>query len=88
MKLLVATSSRADFGLLLPVIRELKDDAFFQVEVCEIGAHISRHPENFQALKNAGFTKLSLSVEPIKNDSVNAKAIFSSAAISALTSHF
>jgi GDP/UDP-N,N'-diacetylbacillosamine 2-epimerase (hydrolysing) len=88
MKLLVATSSRADFGLLLPVIRELKDDAFFQVEVCEIGSHISGHPENFQALKNAGFTKLSLSVEPLQNDSVNAKVIFASAAISALTSHF
>ena len=88
MKVLVATSSRADFGLLLPVIRELKNDAFFQVEVCEIGSHISGNPENFQALKNVGFTKLSLSVEPLQNDSAKAKAFFASAAISALTSHF
>ena len=88
MKVLVATSSRADFGLLLPVIRELKNDAFFQVEVCEFGSHISGNQENFQALKNVGFTKLSLSVEPLQNDSVKAKAFFASAVISALTSHF
>jgi len=88
MKVLVVTSSRADFGLLLPVIRELKNDDFFQVEVCEIGSHVSGNPENFEALKNVGFTKLSLSVEPLQNDSVKAKALFASAAISALTSYF
>lgn len=88
MKVLVATSSRADFGLLLPVIRELNEDAFFQVEVCEIGSHVSGHPENFQALKSAGFTKLSLSVEPLKNDSVKLKTVLACSVISALTSYF
>ena len=88
MKVLVVTSSRADFGLLLPVIRELNHDAYFQVEVCEIGSHVSEHPENFRAFKNAGFTRLSFSVESLKNDSVKAKANFSSAAISAVTSYF
>lgn len=88
MKVLVASSSRADFGLLLPVIRTLRNDNFFDVAVCEIGSHISDHPENFHSFIGAGFSELSFSVEAPKDDSLEEKAYFANSAISALTSYF
>jgi GDP/UDP-N,N'-diacetylbacillosamine 2-epimerase (hydrolysing) len=41
MKIGVLTSSRADFGIYLPLLRALKVEAFFEVEIIVFGTHMS-----------------------------------------------
>lgn len=41
MKIGVLTSSRADYGIYLPLLNRLKDDAFFQLEIIAFGTHLS-----------------------------------------------
>lgn len=47
MKIAVLTSSRADFGIYLPLLNQLKLDTFFKLEIIAFGTHLS---------KNHGFT--------------------------------
>jgi len=47
MKIGVLTSSRADFGIYLPLLKLLKNDDFFELEIIAFGTHLS---------KNHGFT--------------------------------
>jgi GDP/UDP-N,N'-diacetylbacillosamine 2-epimerase (hydrolysing) len=47
MKLGVLTSSRADYGIYLPLLNKLKVDRFFNLEIIAFGTHLS---------KNHGFT--------------------------------
>lgn len=35
------TSSRADFGIYLPLLKRLKDDHFFKIEIIAFGTHLS-----------------------------------------------
>lgn len=88
MKILVVSSSRADFGLLLPVMRELNLDDHFEVEVCEIGSHISKIPENSIAFKEAGFDHLSLEVDTSLTDSEVSKTALVNSVLSNLTKYF
>jgi UDP-hydrolysing UDP-N-acetyl-D-glucosamine 2-epimerase len=88
MRVLVVSSSRADFGLLTPVIRELQEDEYFEVVVCEIGSHISKHSESFQQLQAAGMSKLDLSIDTLLQDSPDSKASFVATIIVQLTSYF
>jgi GDP/UDP-N,N'-diacetylbacillosamine 2-epimerase (hydrolysing) len=41
MKIGVLTSSRADYGIYLPLIQELKCDSFFELEIIAFGTHLS-----------------------------------------------
>lgn len=41
MKIGVLTSSRADFGIYLPLLRKLKEDDFFHLEIIAFGTHLS-----------------------------------------------
>lgn len=41
MKIAVLTSSRADFGIYLPLLKMLQSDPFFQLEVIAFGTHLS-----------------------------------------------
>lgn len=41
MKVGVLTSSRADFGIYLPLLRALRDDVFFELEIIAFGTHLS-----------------------------------------------
>lgn len=88
MRVLVASSSRADFGLLTPIMRELKGDDFFEVAVGEIGSHISKHPDSIQQLEAAGVSKLDLSIDAILEDSPESKASFVATIVVELTSYF
>ena len=47
MKIGILTSSRADYGIYLPLLNELKKDIFFDFEIIAFGTHLS---------KNHGFT--------------------------------
>lgn len=42
MKIGVLTSSRADFGIYLPLLKLLKEDSFFDLEVIAFGTHLSK----------------------------------------------
>jgi GDP/UDP-N,N'-diacetylbacillosamine 2-epimerase (hydrolysing) len=42
MKIGLLTSSRADYGVYLPLIAELKNDAFFELEIIAFGTHMSK----------------------------------------------
>ncbi|KEY18816.1 UDP-N-acetylglucosamine 2-epimerase [Kaistella antarctica] len=42
MKIAVLTSSRADFGVYLPLLNILKNDDFFELEIIAFGTHLSK----------------------------------------------
>ena len=42
MKIGVLTSSRADYGIYLPLLLKLKADDFFQLEIIAFGTHLSK----------------------------------------------
>ncbi len=42
MKIGILTSSRADYGIYLPLLKELKKDSFFKTEVIAFGTHLSQ----------------------------------------------
>jgi GDP/UDP-N,N'-diacetylbacillosamine 2-epimerase (hydrolysing) len=41
MKITVLTSSRADYGIYLPLLKKLKADSVFQLEILAFGTHLS-----------------------------------------------
>lgn len=41
MKIGVLTSSRADYGIYLPLLEKLKNDSFFDLEIIVFGSHLS-----------------------------------------------
>ena len=43
MKIGVLTSSRADYGIYLPLLQKLKIDSFFELEVIAFGTHLSKN---------------------------------------------
>ena len=56
MKIGVLTSSRADFGIYLPLLKALKEDDFFQLELIVFGTHLSKfHGYTVQQIFDEGF---------------------------------
>ena len=56
MKIGVLTSSRADFGIYLPLLKALKGDAFFQLELIVFGTHLSKfHGYTVQQIQDEDF---------------------------------
>lgn len=56
MKILILTSSRADFGIYLPLLRKLEKDSFFQFEIVAFGTHLSEdHGYTLDDIKRHGF---------------------------------
>ncbi len=47
MRISILTSSRADYGIYLPLLKKLKDDPFFDLNIIAFGTHLS---------ENHGFT--------------------------------
>ena len=43
MKIGVLTSSRADYGIYLPLLQKLKIDSFFELEIIAFGTHLSKN---------------------------------------------
>jgi len=41
MKVAILTSSRADYGIYLPLLRKIKADSFFDIEIIAFGTHLS-----------------------------------------------
>ncbi len=42
MRIIVLTSSRADFGIYLPLLKKIKSDKFFNLNIVAFGTHLSR----------------------------------------------
>ncbi len=42
MKIGILSSSRADYGIYLPLLNKLKDDTFFNLEIIAFGTHLSK----------------------------------------------
>lgn len=56
MRIGILTSSRADFGIYLPLLKALTKDAFFEVEIIAFGTHLSPyHGYTLNHIKSEGF---------------------------------
>lgn len=59
MKIGVLTSSRADYGIYQPLLRKMKTDSFFELEIIAFGTHLSsNHGYTLTAIKEDGFEKV------------------------------
>lgn len=56
MKVGILTSSRADFGIYLPLATQLENDSFFELEIIAFGTHISHaHGYTISEIESYGF---------------------------------
>ena len=56
MRIAVLTSSRADFGIYLPLLKKLREDPFFDLSIIAFGTHLSPfHGETIQQIYDEGF---------------------------------
>lgn len=56
LRLAVLTSSRADYGIYLPLLKKLKQDKFFHFEIVAFGTHLSQnHGFTVSQIENDGF---------------------------------
>jgi GDP/UDP-N,N'-diacetylbacillosamine 2-epimerase (hydrolysing) len=56
MRIGVLTSSRADFGIYLPLLKKMKEDSFFNLSIIAFGTHLSAfHGETIRQIENDGF---------------------------------
>lgn len=63
MKISVLTSSRADYSIYLPLLKELRQDDFFQLDLIVFGTHLSQeHGFTIQNIINDNFN-ISLKIE-------------------------
>lgn len=59
MKLAVLTSSRADFGIYLPLLLKIKNDSRFNLEIIAFGTHLSKyHGYTIDQIKLHEFKKI------------------------------
>ncbi len=55
-RIAVLTSSRADFGIYLPLLKKLKEDPFFELSIIAFGTHLSAdHGETISQIELSGF---------------------------------
>jgi len=68
----VLTSSRADFGIYLPLLKQMKQDAFFDLTIIAFGTHGSPyHGETISEIREAGFENIDLIQSLLLNDNPN-----------------
>ncbi len=69
MKIGILTSSRADFGIYLPLLNLLKIDTFFNLEIIAFGTHLSQnHGFTLNDIENMGFNCIHKISSLIAND--------------------
>ncbi|MBK7627806.1 MAG: UDP-N-acetylglucosamine 2-epimerase (hydrolyzing) [Bacteroidales bacterium] len=72
-KIAVLTSSRADYGIYLPLLRKLKNDSFFELKLIVFGTHFShRHGYTITQIIKDGFDSIYPIESVILGDSQNA----------------
>jgi GDP/UDP-N,N'-diacetylbacillosamine 2-epimerase (hydrolysing) len=75
MKIGVLTSSRADYGIYLPLLNELKADSFFKLEIIAFGTHLSKgHGFTLSEIEKDGYDCIHTLSSLISNDDEQAIA--------------
>ncbi|QLC67465.1 UDP-N-acetylglucosamine 2-epimerase (hydrolyzing) [Flavobacterium sp. LPB0248] len=70
MKIGVLTSSRADYGIYLPLLNKIKEDQFFELEIIAFGTHLSRsHGFTLKDIEKDGYNCIHTISSLISNDS-------------------
>lgn len=69
MKIGVLTSSRADYGIYLPLLQKIKEDSFFEMEIIAFGTHLSRsHGYTVTTIEKDGYKTIHSLSSLISND--------------------
>lgn len=83
MKIGVLTSSRADYGIYLPLLDKLKNDAFFDLEIIAFGTHLSKfNGYTLNEIEKENYPKIHTISTLISND--DEQAIATSYALTAM----
>jgi GDP/UDP-N,N'-diacetylbacillosamine 2-epimerase (hydrolysing) len=69
MRIGVLTSSRADYGIYLPLLKKIKVDSFFELEIIAFGTHLSQgHGFTLDTIVNDGYKCIHTISSLISND--------------------
>ncbi len=69
MRIGILTSSRADYGIYLPLLQKIKIDSFFELEIIAFGTHLSKgHGYTIKQIENDGYTVIHSISSLISND--------------------
>lgn len=72
MKVGVLTSSRADFGIYLPLLKQVEEDKFFNLTIIAFGTHGSPyHGETISEIQETGFKNIQPIQSLLLNDNPN-----------------
>jgi len=83
MKIGVLTSSRADYGIYLPLLKKIKEDNYFELEIIAFGTHLSKsHGFTLNEIEKGNYSKIHCISSLIAND--DEQAIANSYALTAL----
>lgn len=75
MRIGVLTSSRADFGIYLPLLKKLRADQYFDLQIIAFGTHCSNaHGKTLQEIQEEGFKEIDTISSLITNDTKEAIA--------------
>jgi GDP/UDP-N,N'-diacetylbacillosamine 2-epimerase (hydrolysing) len=73
MKIGILTSSRADFGIYMPLLNKIKADNYFDLEIIAFGTHLSKfHGYTLKFIEEVGFKIIHTISSLITNDDENA----------------
>lgn len=69
MKVGILTSSRADYGIYLPLLQKMKLDSFFELEIIAFGTHLSKyHGFTINQIYKENYSKVHAISNLISND--------------------
>ncbi|MGO4821865.1 MULTISPECIES: UDP-N-acetylglucosamine 2-epimerase [unclassified Flavobacterium] len=69
MRVGILTSSRADYGIYLPLIEKMKSDSFFEIEIIAFGTHLSKsHGYTVKDIEKDGYSCIRCISSLISND--------------------
>lgn len=69
MRIGILTSSRADYGIYLPLLEKMKSDSFFEMEIIAFGTHLSKsHGYTLKDIEKDGYTCIHGISSLISND--------------------
>jgi GDP/UDP-N,N'-diacetylbacillosamine 2-epimerase (hydrolysing) len=69
MRIGILTSSRADYGIYLPLLKKMKLDSFFELEIIAFGTHLSKsHGFTLKEIRKHDYTTIHTISSLISND--------------------
>ncbi|MFV5694899.1 UDP-N-acetylglucosamine 2-epimerase [Flavobacterium sp. LB3P122] len=69
MRIGILTSSRADYGIYLPLLEKMKSDSFFEMEIIAFGTHLSKgHGYTVKDIEKDGYSCIHSISSLISND--------------------